>query len=84
MKDFLMAALPFLIIGICLALIFANRRKLQKTDDEASDHNLSFGMCIGMCFGLSLAAAAHFDVGIGMSLGMLIGLTVSMLTGKKQ
>lgn len=27
MKDFILSALPFIIIGICLAIIFANNKK---------------------------------------------------------
>ena len=48
MKDFIISALPFVIIGICLAIIFANFKKGKQT-------YCSEGMSIGMCLGLVLS-----------------------------
>ena len=83
MKVFLTAALPFLIIGICLAVIFSRRAQQQNEDKEQeSGDYMTYGMCIGMCLGLSLASAIGFSLGLGISLGMLIGLTGGMLFKK--
>lgn len=76
MKDFILAALPFVIIGLCLAVIFANYKK------EKSTH-CSEGMCIGMCFGVAISSILKINIGLGISLGMLIGEAVGMLIEKK-
>ena len=77
MKDFILAALPFVIIGICLAVIFANFKKDKKT-------YCSEGMSIGMCLGVALSSAIDMNIGLGISLGMLIGETIGILIEKKE
>ena len=77
MKDFILAALPFIIIGICLAIICANLKKDKKT-------YCSEGMCMGMCLGVALASSLKINMGLGISLGMLIGETVGILIEKKE
>ena len=76
MKEFIISALPFVIIGICLAIIFANFKEKKNT-------YCSEGMSIGMCLGLVLSTTLKFNIGLGLSLGMLIGETVGILIEKK-
>ena len=76
MKDFIFAALPFIIIGICLAIICANFKKEKKT-------YCSEGMAIGMCFGVAIASALHINLGLGISIGMLIGEAIGISKEKK-
>ena len=80
MKDFIFAALPFIVVGICLALLAANHNRIK--DSEEKNH-MTEGMCIGMRFGVALAASMHFNLGLGISLGMLVGETVGMFMPKK-
>ena len=80
MKDFIFAALPFVIIGICLALLAANHKRMK---DSAEKTYMTEGMCLGMCFGVALATSMHFNLGLGIGLGMLGGETVGMLKPKK-
>ncbi|MCQ2551027.1 MAG: hypothetical protein MJ146_02395 [Clostridia bacterium] len=75
MKDFILSALPFVIIGLCLAIIFANVKK--KKDNYCSE-----GMCIGMCLGVAVSTFMNISMGLGISLGMLIGETVGILIEK--
>ena len=75
MKAFVLSALPFVIIGICLAILFTIRAKRKEQEDGDSEN----GMLYGMCIGLSLATAVGFDMGLGISLGMLIGMTAGMV-----
>ena len=70
MKDFLFAALPFVIIGVCIAIVAAGR---SRADSETC---ATQGMCIGMCLGVALSSACGFDMGLGLSLGMLAGVAV--------
>lgn len=76
MKDFIFAALPFIIIGICLAIIFANNKEGKKT-------YLAEGMSIGMCLGVAIASALHINFGLGISIGMLIGEAIGITKEKK-
>lgn len=76
MKDFAFAALPFIIIGICLAIIFANGQNNEKT-------HLSEGLAIGMCFGVAVASTLHINLGLGISIGMLIGEAIGISIKKK-
>ena len=56
MKDFITAALPWIIIGIAIALLAVNAGKRKKGEKKADD-NMSEGMCIGMCIGVALGAS---------------------------
>ena len=76
MKDFILAALPFIVIGICLAVICANGKKYKQT-------YCSEGMAIGMCFGTAIASALHINLGLGISIGMLIGEAIGISNEKK-
>ena len=76
MKDFILSALPFIIIGICLAVICANGKKYKQT-------YLSEGLAIGMCFGVAVASALHINLGLGISIGMLIGEAIGISKEKK-
>ena len=76
MKDFIFAALPFIIIGICLAIICANFKKDKKT-------YCSEGMSIGMCLGVALSSTFKMNIGLGISLGMIIGEVIGILIEKK-
>ncbi len=71
MKDFLTAALPFIIIGISLAIICANSNNNEKT-------YLSEGLAIGMCLGVAIASSLHINLGLGISIGMLIGEAIGI------
>ena len=69
--DFLSAALPWIIIGLTLAVFFVKADKRKKSDeDEREEDYGTEGMCIGMCIG------AAIDVHYGLSLGMLLGYAI--------
>lgn len=76
MKDFILTALPFVIIGICIAIISANFKNGKKT-------YLSEGMAIGMCFGVAISTSLHINLGLGISIGMLIGEAIGISKEKK-
>ena len=54
--DFIMAALPWLAMGLMLA-IFAVRENSRKNNPEKEDNYGSEGMTLGMCFGTAIASA---------------------------
>lgn len=71
MKDFIFAALPFVIIGICVAIICSKFKEKKKT-------YCSEGMAIGMCFGVAFSTIFHINLGLGISIGMLIGEAIGI------
>ena len=81
--DFLRAALPWIAMGLLLAVFFA-RESRRKKDTEKPPNYGSEGMSLGMCLGVALATALHVDVGLGLTLGMLLGLVIGSNTEKKE
>ena len=71
--DFLRAALPWVAMGLLLA-VFAVRSAGRKKKEKESDNYGTEGMCLGMCFGTAIGTALGNNTGIGISLGMLLGL----------
>ena len=83
MIDFLSAALPWLCIGLLLAIFFA-RSARKKKGDETKENYATEGMALGMCFGTAIGTSIGNNTGIGMSLGMLLGLAVGSSIEKKK
>ena len=70
--DFMSAALPWIALGLLLAIFFARTANGTKKEE---DHG-SEGMALGMCFGVALSTALRINVGLGMMAGMVLGLLV--------
>lgn len=64
MKDFITAALPFVVCGSAIICLVMNRNKKESYIGE--------GMCLGMCFGSMIGAMSPSYLGLSLSLGMLI------------
>ena len=79
--NFLRAALPWIAIGLLLAVLFARSAGKKKKEKEIDNYGIE-GMCLGMCFGTAIGAALGNNTGIGITLGMLLGLAVG--TGIKK
>lgn len=78
--DFLSAALPWLSIGLLLAIFFAQNARSQKDKKENfGTEGLALGMCFGTAIGTSLG-----NTGIGLTLGMLAGLVIGSSIEKKK
>lgn len=95
MKEFFMAALPWVVIGICIVLLIVNHSKQkadkgneqaegsqQDKDKKSEENHMTDGMCIGMCMGVVLGTTGVVELGTGISLGMLLGLCVGMCIKK--
>lgn len=76
MKEFLEVSIPFIIMGISVALICVNTKKNK-------DNYLTYGMIYGVSFGLLLATSFKFNLGLGVSLGMLVGEAVGSFIKRK-
>lgn len=98
MADFLLAALPWVVIGIAVAVMLVNfnrkRGELsiekQKGMDgenskstEGENNYMYVGMCLGMCLGSVLSLSGIVTLSYGISFGMLIGMTVGLYIKKR-
>ena len=81
--DFIRAALPWVAMGLLLA-VFAARSAGRKKKEKEIDNYGTEGMCLGMCFGTAIGAALGNNTGIGISLGMLLGLAVGSSIKKEE
>lgn len=79
--DFVRAALPWIMMGLLLAVYFARSAGKKKKEEQCDDYGTE-GMCLGMCFGTALGAAFGNNIAIGLPLGMLFGLAIG--TGIKK
>ena len=73
--DFLRAALPWIAVGLLLAVLFARGARKKKKEEQTGDYGTE-GMCLGMCLGTAIGTSFENNTGIGISLGMLIGLAI--------
>lgn len=73
--DFIKAALPWVAMGLLLAVFAVRYAHGKKEKDKSGDYGTE-GMCLGMCLGTAIGTAIDNNTGIGISLGMLIGLAV--------
>ena len=72
---FLRAALPWVAMGLLLAVFFARSAGKEKKKEQPDNYGTT-GMCLGMCFGTAIGTALGNHTGLGISLGILIGLVV--------
>ena len=81
---FAKAALPWVAVGLLLAVFCARGAGKKKSGKEEKTENYGTeGMCLGMCFGTAIGTALGNNTGLGISLGMLIGLAIGSALEKK-
>ena len=80
--DFMSAAMPWIAMGLLLAIFFARAAHGKKKKEKKEDHS-SEGMALGMCFGVALSTALHINTGLGLMAGMVLGLLVGSGIEKK-
>ena len=80
--DFMSAAMPWIAMGLLLAIFFVRAAHGKKKKEKKEDHS-SEGMALGMCFGVALSTALHINTGLGLMAGMVLGLLVGSGIEKK-
>ena len=80
--DFLRAALPWITVGLLLAVFFVKSAGKRKKKEQKADYGTE-GMCLGMCLGTAIGTSLGNNTGIGISLGMLIGLAIGTCCKKE-
>lgn len=89
MKEFIMAALPWIITGLCVAVLAVqiSRKRSKGKDGEKKENYMLEGMCVGMCVGMCCEASLGFlgidTPGTGMCIGMLVGEVIGMMIPQK-
>ena len=81
MKEFVLAALPWVLCGIAVAIICAGlgNRKTKKKD-AASEQRIALGMSLGLLLGVDLNSAGLWENhGLGLALGALWGMALAVL-----
>ena len=81
MKDFVLAALPWGVVVLFLAVLIIKTNISKNKGKKAEDYSAE-GMSIGMCLGCAIGASNIMNIGISLSLGMLFGLAIGMLIKK--
>ena len=81
--DFLSAALPWICMGLLLAIFFAKSARTKKGNKKNENYSTE-GMALGMCFGVAVGTSFGSNTGVGLSLGMLAGLVIGSCIEKKK
>ena len=81
--DFIRAALPWIVMGLLLAVYFARCAGKKKKEEQTGDYGAE-GMCLGMCFGTAIGTAFGNNIAIGLPLGMLFDLAVGSSIKKEE
>ena len=81
--DFLSVALPWISIGLLLAIFFAQSARKKKANKKNENYGTE-GMALGMCFGVAISTALGNNTGIGLTAGMLLGLAIGSGIEKKK
>lgn len=97
MLDFIIAAIPWVVLGICIVIIISKVSQKQKvkrekseplnvteeqTPKEGNGNYMAMGMSLGMCFGVMFSTTGLISLASGISFGMLIGMIIGMSMDK--
>ena len=81
--DFLSAALPWICMGLLLAVFFAQNGRRKKGNGKNDSYSTE-GLALGMCFGVAVGTSLGGNTGIGLTLGMLAGFVIGSCIEKKK
>ena len=80
MKEFILAALPWVLCGIAVAIICANLAGNNQKTQKKFDRRMALGLSLGLMFGPALNAAGLWsNHGLGLALGPLWGMALALL-----
>jgi len=80
--EFFQAALPWITIGLLLAIFFA-RSSYEKSSGLKINNYGTEGMCLGMALGSALSMSVFHNNSLGISIGMLAGVILGSTIEKK-
>jgi len=75
MKEFMTAAMPWICIGVAVALFAVNHSTEKKAKGSGKEYSsyMTEGMCIGMCVGTALGGNCLI---YGMLAGLALGICI--------
>ena len=79
--DFFRAALPWIGMGLLLAMYCAD--SVKNKEDQSENYGAE-GMCLGMCLGTAIGTALGNNIAIGLPLGMLLGMVIGSSIKKEE
>ena len=82
MRDFVLAALPWVLCGVAVAIICAGMgRRKNRENGEAPENRMVLGMALGLLLGVALNGAGLWENhGLGLALGPLWGMALATLS----
>lgn len=81
--DFLSAALPWICMGLLLAIFFTQSGRKKKENKKNKNYSTE-GLALGVCFGVAIGTSLSNNTGIGLTLGMLAGFVIGSCIEKKK
>ena len=80
MKDFVLAALPWVLAGLAAAILCTKGSRKS----SATEQRIALGMSLGLLLGLALNGCGLWEShAIGLALGPLWGMALAMLLPEK-
>lgn len=80
---FLSAALPWICMGLLLAIFFAQAARKKKDNKKNCSYSTE-GLALGMCFGAAIGTSLGNNTGTGLALGMLAGFAIGLCIEEKK
>ena len=81
MMDFIAAALPWVMMGLALAIYIANTGARKAGDGKRNTSRMGISMCTGLLAGVLVSLLGLVPLGLGLSMGALMGALMGM-TGR--
>lgn len=84
MKDFITAAMPWVLCGIAVAILCARLGGRKEQQSEKLDNSLAIGLALGLMFSPALNSMGLWENhGIGFALGPLWGMALASLNQRR-
>ena len=85
MKDFVLAALPWVLCGVAVAIICSRMGSREEKKSGKVDQRIAIGLALGLMFGSALNSIGLWqNHGIGLALGPLWGMALALLLDNKK
>lgn len=80
MKEFIWAALPWVFMGVAVAVICANLGRKQTKKDKKLAETIAVGLALGLIFGVTLNHCGLWDNHLlGFAVGPLWGMALATI-----